>query len=402
MNESLPLLRAPRRERAFSERRLAAIAICVMLSPLAMRGRLDRSQEPAPKAFQALGAPIVAVRRPAAPKDSLPELNWTQTQDAPSAVATQSPASPSAPSLSRPATIPVHPAQTQAKPVLADAWWNLGKSVLGGSANSFHLVNNFIPAPRFGQQGSARGVSDGYSSRPAAVSQTAGSTKILVPTRFGVDSRTADGRRGSIAAAFSGQKVSSKPTGPSGDVAPSYSNDASHASTDAPANAVLGAQDAAAPSGGGQSASSGAAASGAEQTAGSSSNGSISGASSSCTGSGTEGSGSADGAQIITQPSLPSSASAGQSYSVSVAVRNSGSSTWTDGSGFELGATDSTWGTCRISLDAGDSIAPGDEKTFSFVVTAPSSSGTYTMQWRMIDGDQWFGDSSASVSLVVQ
>src|SRR5581483_276434 len=130
--ESMPLLRAPQRVRAFSERKLAAVAALVLVSALTAIGRLERSQPPAPRAFRSLAAPVAFVRRPAVAADSLPSLDWTSSERAPSAVAVQLSASAAAPLSSRPATIATSRPRREARPVLADAWWNLGRNVLGG------------------------------------------------------------------------------------------------------------------------------------------------------------------------------------------------------------------------------------------------------------------------------
>ncbi|MDO8682740.1 MAG: glycosyl hydrolase, partial [Armatimonadota bacterium] len=46
--------------------------------------------------------------------------------------------------------------------------------------------------------------------------------------------------------------------------------------------------------------------------------------------------------------------------------------------------------------------APGQQKTFTFIVTAPSTAGTYNFQWRMVqDGVQWFGDLTPNVAVTV-
>jgi hypothetical protein len=47
-------------------------------------------------------------------------------------------------------------------------------------------------------------------------------------------------------------------------------------------------------------------------------------------------------------------------------------------------------------------VAPGGEVTLNFTVTAPSASGTYNFQWRMVqECVQWFGDFTPNVAVVV-
>ncbi len=110
-------------------------------------------------------------------------------------------------------------------------------------------------------------------------------------------------------------------------------------------------------------------------------------------------------ASFVSQ-TVPSSMVAGQQYSVSVTMRNTGGTTWTPGALFRLGAINPVdnfnWGMNRVSLAGGDSIAPNQQKTFTWTITAPSGSGTYNFQWRMVqDGVAWFGANSNNVAVTV-
>ena len=94
---------------------------------------------------------------------------------------------------------------------------------------------------------------------------------------------------------------------------------------------------------------------------------------------------------------------AGQPYVLSVTMRNTGTATWTAANAFRLGAINpydnSMWGTNRIGLAPGESIAPNQEKTFSLNVIAPNT-GTYNFQWRMVrDGVTWFGTESPNIPI---
>jgi uncharacterized membrane protein len=104
--------------------------------------------------------------------------------------------------------------------------------------------------------------------------------------------------------------------------------------------------------------------------------------------------------------SVPTTMTAGQQYSVSVTMRNSGGTTWSPGALYRLGAINPhdnvIWGMNRVDLAAGDSIAPGQVRTFSWTVRAPTTPGQYNFQWRMVqDGVTWFGDSSANAVVTV-
>ena len=76
-------------------------------------------------------------------------------------------------------------------------------------------------------------------------------------------------------------------------------------------------------------------------------------------------------------------------------MRNTGISTWTQANGYKLGAVGDSDPFCaftRVDLEPSDSIAVNQEKTFSFTMTAPSTPGTYTTDWRMLrEGVEWFG-----------
>ncbi|MDO8587570.1 MAG: carbohydrate-binding protein [Armatimonadota bacterium] len=92
---------------------------------------------------------------------------------------------------------------------------------------------------------------------------------------------------------------------------------------------------------------------------------------------------------------IPTTMTAGQQYNVSVTMQNTGSTTWTNAAGYKLGAVGDSDPFCaftRVLLGGGDSIGPGQQKTFSFTMTAPTTPNTYTTDWRMVrEGVEWFG-----------
>ncbi|MGE0519939.1 MAG: M12 family metallo-peptidase [Candidatus Binatia bacterium] len=99
---------------------------------------------------------------------------------------------------------------------------------------------------------------------------------------------------------------------------------------------------------------------------------------------------------------VPNPMIAGQTYTVSVVMQNTGGTTWTAASNYRLGALYGNWGVSRVYLGSGESVAPGQQKTFTFTVRAPSSAGTYNFRWRMVqEGVAWFGASSNNVAVVV-
>jgi subtilisin family serine protease len=113
----------------------------------------------------------------------------------------------------------------------------------------------------------------------------------------------------------------------------------------------------------------------------------------------------ANGATFVSQ-SVPATMTAGQSYPVSVTMRNSGTTTWTAAAAYGLGSQstqDNTkWGLSRVSLAAGDAIAAGQSKTFAFTAKAPMTAGAHSFQWKMVqDGVMWFGTLSINVAVTV-
>jgi hypothetical protein len=110
-------------------------------------------------------------------------------------------------------------------------------------------------------------------------------------------------------------------------------------------------------------------------------------------------SGPANDAQFSSQSNVPASMTVNGTATATVAMKNTGTATWPAGSTYQLGSQNSTWGTTRVSVPA--SVAPGGTATFSVPITAPSTSGTYTFQWQMIQGTTWFGQTSTGTSIPV-
>jgi hypothetical protein len=108
-------------------------------------------------------------------------------------------------------------------------------------------------------------------------------------------------------------------------------------------------------------------------------------------------------AAFITQ-SAPTAMNAGQTYSVSVTMSNSGTATWSQGNyylGSKNPAGNTTWGVSSVNLPSA-SVAPGGQAAFSFTVTAPAAAGTYNFQWQMLQsGVGYFGALSTNVAVTV-
>ena len=112
-------------------------------------------------------------------------------------------------------------------------------------------------------------------------------------------------------------------------------------------------------------------------------------------------------AATFVSQSVPTSMIAGQSYNVTVRMRNTGSNTWTAATQYSLGSQNPqdnmTWSLNRVIVPS--TIAAGAETSFNFTVTAPATAGTYNFQWRMVQDNVgscgWFGESTPNLAVTV-
>jgi hypothetical protein len=105
---------------------------------------------------------------------------------------------------------------------------------------------------------------------------------------------------------------------------------------------------------------------------------------------------------------VPRQVTIGQTFSVQVTMKNTGTAAWSRAAskGYYLGSQDPEdnmiWGTNRGWMDPNARVAPGDAYTFDVSLTAPSTAGTRTMQWQMLeDAVEWFGETTPVVSIDV-
>ncbi|MEW6370594.1 MAG: RHS repeat-associated core domain-containing protein [Pseudomonadota bacterium] len=112
-------------------------------------------------------------------------------------------------------------------------------------------------------------------------------------------------------------------------------------------------------------------------------------------------------ADFISQD-VPTTMVTGQTYTVTVTMRNGYGSTsiWGEYNQFRLGSQNpqdnGTWGINRALIRPGIQVAPGVSYTFNFSVTAPSIPGDYNFQWRMLkEGVAWFGAITPNRSIKV-
>lgn len=114
----------------------------------------------------------------------------------------------------------------------------------------------------------------------------------------------------------------------------------------------------------------------------------------------------ANKAQYVRQ-TVPSQMTPGQVVPVSVTLRNNGTQIWTNAASIKLGTqsaeNNTLWtGATRVALSGADSILPGQSKVFNFTITAPTTVGSHSFQWMMVqDGVEWFGEITPLVTIQV-
>ncbi|MDQ1284160.1 MAG: hypothetical protein QG620_508 [Patescibacteria group bacterium] len=79
---------------------------------------------------------------------------------------------------------------------------------------------------------------------------------------------------------------------------------------------------------------------------------------------------------------VPEEMIAGYRYQVSITVKNNSDSVWTKEAGYYLGTKEEAWNQ-DVELGSGEAVAPGQIKTFTFEVFAPSEPGEYGFSWQM-------------------
>jgi hypothetical protein len=103
---------------------------------------------------------------------------------------------------------------------------------------------------------------------------------------------------------------------------------------------------------------------------------------------------------------LPDTLACGETVDVAVAVRNTGTATWTRTDGYKLGAVDDEdpfyTSDTRIWLQDDDLVGSGDEYTFEFELQAPDEEGLYVTDWQMVhESVRWFGEQTEQEVSVV-
>ncbi len=117
--------------------------------------------------------------------------------------------------------------------------------------------------------------------------------------------------------------------------------------------------------------------------------------------------GQVNGATYVSSTGVPSSVVAGHTFTATITMNNSGTKPWASGGstphslGSQSPQDNTTWGFGRVALPSSP-INAGQNATFTLNATAPTTPGTYTFAWKMVqDGVEWFGDTFSQNITVV-
>jgi hypothetical protein len=101
--------------------------------------------------------------------------------------------------------------------------------------------------------------------------------------------------------------------------------------------------------------------------------------------------------------SIPGTMAPGETYGVSVTMKNTGQSTWSRGN-YSLKLTNMIEATAKTwsisSVDVNSTVSSGNEVIFNFNIVAPAE-GNYTMQWQMANGNAFFGEPTPIIPIRV-
>ncbi|MEO8664285.1 MAG: NBR1-Ig-like domain-containing protein [Ignavibacteria bacterium] len=115
-----------------------------------------------------------------------------------------------------------------------------------------------------------------------------------------------------------------------------------------------------------------------------------------------------DNSEFVEQ-TIPATMMAGETYKILLLMKNTGKTVWLPASSGEYklvyfsDAADKTaypnWNPSPVYLS--QSVEPGQTSNIEFFVTAPSTPGTYSMQWMMQRGNNYFGQTTNNQFITV-
>jgi hypothetical protein len=101
-------------------------------------------------------------------------------------------------------------------------------------------------------------------------------------------------------------------------------------------------------------------------------------------------------AACTAQLQVPTTIPRGNTVAVQVTMKNNGTTTWTSGTGYHLGAVGYDFGAARHELTK--DVAPGASIDFEFTISAPPAAAAF--EWQMLQfSDHWFGQHSPRVTI---
>lgn len=109
-----------------------------------------------------------------------------------------------------------------------------------------------------------------------------------------------------------------------------------------------------------------------------------------------------DDAAYVSSENVPATLFCGQTATVKITMRNSGTSNWLRNA-YRLRSQNpagtTRWGTSSVQPTS--NVGAGASTTFEFTITAPATAGTYDFQWQMHNGVLYFGALTPNVSIPV-
>lgn len=107
---------------------------------------------------------------------------------------------------------------------------------------------------------------------------------------------------------------------------------------------------------------------------------------------------------VYMSQSIPGNMNSGETYRVTVTMKNTGQNAWRQGN-YSLrlmNVSESMANTWMISkVDVNSTIGSGEVVIFDFSLTAPKTGGNYNMQWQMAEGNSFFGEYTMNIPIVV-
>jgi len=106
-----------------------------------------------------------------------------------------------------------------------------------------------------------------------------------------------------------------------------------------------------------------------------------------------------DDATITQDVNMPMAG--GATYQVAVTATNTGMNNWNAAGGYMLDCLQTNWNAPPVGFNLSDNIANGKSKIFVASVTAPTTPGTYPLQWQMEHNGAKFSSKSPIVNVTV-